>query len=226
MLPAASTARTWKVWEPSDRPEYSFGVVQAAQAPVSSRHWNVTPVSGELNWNCALVLLLDEPGPLLMTVSGTVWSIVHVYAAGVGSTVWDASTARTRKVCEPWASPVYDRGLVQVAHEELSGTSSWHWKVRLAAGVTSSVPLKVKVAAVVVVAASGLPVMDVSGASEPPVGGEPPPSVSTSCGRLSLFSRLWNCCSASWFSFASRTRKPLFAPEYIPCTWPATFHSR
>ena len=52
------------------------------------------------------------------------------------------------------------------------------------------------------------------------------PKERTSCGLLLLSSRLWNCCSASWFSFASRTRKPLFWLEYIACTRPATFQSR
>jgi hypothetical protein len=83
--------------------------------------------------------------------------------------------------------------------------------------------VKVKVAEVLEVAASGLPVICVSGT---PFGGAPVPNCSTSCGRLVTSSRLWNCCSASWFSFASRTRKPLFGLVYIACTIPATFQSR
>jgi hypothetical protein len=89
--------------------------------------------------------------------------------------------------------------------------------------VASSVPVKVNVAEELGVAGSGLPVIWVSGT---PFGGAPLPNVSTSCGRLVLSSRLWNCCSASWFSAASRTRKPLFALVYIACTIAATFHSR
>jgi hypothetical protein len=58
-------------------------------------------------------------------------------------------------------------------------------------------------------------------------GGVPGASCSTSCGWSELFSFEWNCCSASWFSFASRTRKPCGAlVEYIDWTSPATFHSR
>jgi hypothetical protein len=38
--------------------------------------------------------------------------------------------------------------------------------------------------------------------------------VRTSCGVSEPFSLLWYCCSASWFSFASRMKKPLFVPEY------------
>ncbi len=49
--------------------------------------------------------------------------------------------------------------------------------------------------------------------------------VSTSCGGLSPFSRAWNCCSASWFSVASRIRKPLFEPlEYMLETMVVTPH--
>ena len=101
--------------------------------------------------------------------------------------------------------------------------SSWHSNVRLPAGVVSSVPLKVNVAEVVGSAARGLPVIVVSGT---PFGGAPAPNFSTSCGRSVLASRLLNCCSASWFSLASRTRNPWFVPVYMPWTIPATFHSR
>src|ERR687895_763868 len=105
MLPAASFARTEKVCDPVARPVYAFGLVQAAYAAVSSLHSKVDPVSGERNWNVALVFVVDDCGPELITVSGGVWSIVHVWTAGVGSTLPAASFARTRKVCEPTARP-------------------------------------------------------------------------------------------------------------------------
>src|SRR5688572_17720734 len=158
-----------------------------------------------------------------MTVSGGVWSIVHVWTAGDGSTLPAPSFARTRKVCEVAARPERFRGLVHAVHDEVSGTSTWHSKVRLPAGVVSSVPVKVNVAEVLEVAGSGLPVSWVSGT---PSGGAPVPNFTTSCGRLVLSERLWNCCSASWFSVASRTRNPLLAPVYMAWTRPATFHSR
>jgi hypothetical protein len=55
-----------------------------------------------------------------------------------------------------------------------------------------------------------------------PAGAKP----STSWGVLSPFSRLWNCCSASAFSTASRIRKPWLTPPYIAATWEVTFHWR
>ena len=207
------------------------GEVHAANAAESSEHWNVEPVSVETNSNVALVLVVVAGGPELTTVCGAVWSIVHVYSAGDASALPAASFARTRKVCEPAAREVRFRGLVHAVHDEVTGTSSWHSKVRLPAGVTLSMPLKVKVAVELELAACGWPVMVVSGAivSPPPGGGgggAPFPSFRTSSGRLALSSRLWNCCSASWSSLASRMRKPLFALRYIACTTPATFHSR
>src|SRR5918999_3798295 len=39
MLPAASTARTWKVCGPTGRPEYTRGEVQAVNAAASREHW-------------------------------------------------------------------------------------------------------------------------------------------------------------------------------------------
>ena len=48
------------------------------------------------------------------------------------------------------------------------------------------------------------------------------PKVTTSCGGSLPFSRLWNCCSASWFSAASRIRKPWLAPaSYMRLQLPA-----
>ena len=57
--------------------------------------------------------------------------------------------------------------------------------------------------------------------------GPPAAKLMTSWGRLLPFSRLWNCCSASLFSEASRIRKPLLVPAlYMACTWVVTFHCR
>src|SRR5688572_13653971 len=98
MLPAASIARTWNECWPTARFVSVAGDVQAANAARSSEHWNVVPVSGDVNWNVAVVLVVVASGPLLMTVSGSVWSIVHVNTAGCGSTAPAPSTARTRKM--------------------------------------------------------------------------------------------------------------------------------
>jgi hypothetical protein len=48
------------------------GEVHAVNAAESTEHWNVDPVSGERNSNLALVLVVDDCGPELMTVSGAV----------------------------------------------------------------------------------------------------------------------------------------------------------
>ncbi len=49
MLPAASIARTSKVWGPSLRFAVVKGVVQAAKAAASTRHWKVAVGSFEEN---------------------------------------------------------------------------------------------------------------------------------------------------------------------------------
>ena len=59
--------------------------------------------------------------------------------------------------------PAITRGLVHAVQAAVSGTSSWHWKVRLPLAVTLSLPVNVKVAEVAVVAADGWPVRLVSG---------------------------------------------------------------
>jgi hypothetical protein len=47
VLPAASMARTSKVWAPSARAAVVRGDVQAAKAPVVTRHWKLAPGSLE-----------------------------------------------------------------------------------------------------------------------------------------------------------------------------------
>src|SRR5687767_7724138 len=60
--------------------------------------------------NVAVVSWVTSSGPELMNVSGS-GPIVHRWMAGVGSTLPDVSTARTRRTCEPgsrsrnWPSP-------------------------------------------------------------------------------------------------------------------------
>ena len=43
VLPARSTMRTWKTCWPSARTAEVYGVVHAAHAPASMRHWNDSP---------------------------------------------------------------------------------------------------------------------------------------------------------------------------------------
>ena len=226
-FPAASVARTRKVCAPIERLEYVIGETQVVkEGALSSLQANVVPVSGDMNPNVAFVLVVVADGFWVMIVSGAVWSIVQEKKDGLGSGRPAASFARTRKMCEPAARPVYCLGLVHAVHGAVSGTSSWHSKTRLPLGVTLSLPVNWKLADVAVVAADGCCVMFVSGGvvSEPPGGGGgggggvPGASRRTSCGVSVPFSRAWNCCSASCVSFASRMRKPLFPVEYIAWT--------
>src|SRR5919206_85670 len=81
VLPAASVARTWKVCEPSARPVYCLGEVQAVKPPASSWHWKLTPPSGELKVKLAVLLLLLAAGFESMAVSGAAVSLSTVALA-------------------------------------------------------------------------------------------------------------------------------------------------
>ena len=223
-LPAGSIARTSNVWGPALSPEWVVGDVQAANAPASSLHWNVEPASLEVNSNVAHVPDVAG-GPLLIVVWGGVVSvgpavIVHVRLAGVGSTLPAASAERTSKVCTPGVRPVYARGFVHAWKAVSTVLSRRQAKVE-----PGSVAEKPKLAPVLVVEGGGLAVMEVLGGVVS--GGGAATNRTTSCGGLLPFSRLWNCCSASWFSAASRTRKPCWPPAaYMACTCDTTFQVR
>ena len=95
----------------------------------------------------------------------------------------------------------------------------------------SSTASKFSWALVLVVELDGPFSIRVSGGVVSPGGGgggaAAGPNWRTSCGWSLDFSRLLYCCSESWFSFASRIRKPLCSPEvYMAATIEATFHSR
>jgi hypothetical protein len=159
VLPAASMARTRKVWVPVVSPVYERGELQAAYAVVeSSEHWNVDPLSLALNVNVALVLVVVEPaaGPPVMVVLGGAMSTVHVRLAALGSVLPAASIARTRNVWLPPVSPVYWRGEVQVLKAVVE--SSEHWNVE-----PGSVELNAKEATVAFVRAAGPLSIAVSG---------------------------------------------------------------
>jgi hypothetical protein len=66
----------------------------------------VEPSSLDENAKLALVSCVIAGGEALMVVSGAVVStIVQTQAAGVGSTLPEASTARTSNVCRPALRP-------------------------------------------------------------------------------------------------------------------------
>ena len=74
-MPAASVARTLKVWEPLVRPLYCFGEVQLLKGAPSRLHSKVEPDSLEENPKAASVLLTVPVGPEVMVVSGGVLSV-------------------------------------------------------------------------------------------------------------------------------------------------------
>ena len=164
-------------------------------------------------------------------VSGAVVScgavvIVQVWSDGVWSVLPAASFARTSKWWEPVLRPRYCFGLAQLAQAEAWVLSRRHSKVEpvsLEENWNCAVVLEVELDGPWVMLVSG-GVVSVGGAGG---GAEAGPNLRTSCGRSEPFSRLWSCCSASWFSLASRMSQPLNSFEvYIAWAWPATFHSR
>ena len=74
VLPAASVARTSKVWSLSVRPLTVCGLVQGAQLPPSIRHSNVDPDSDEPNVKAGLAALDGSAGFPTMVVCGAVRS--------------------------------------------------------------------------------------------------------------------------------------------------------
>ena len=155
------------------------------------------------NVKVALLLVVGEAGapePSVVsgaTVSGTTR---QVRSAGVWSTLPAGSVARTRSLCSPTARPLSCLGDVQAVNASLS---SAHSNVE-----NSWLDEKAIDALVLSVSGSGPESIVVSGGV---LSGAP--NVTTSCGGSEPFSRLWNCCSASWFSAESRIRKPWFEPE-------------
>jgi hypothetical protein len=93
-LPAASRARTSKVWAPVARPVSTCGLVVATNVPPSRRDSKVA-VSFAANVKVATVEELTVGGPELIVVSGEATSTTHEWVAGVASTLPTESRART-----------------------------------------------------------------------------------------------------------------------------------
>ena len=125
-LPAPSMARTAKVCAPSASASVVNGVVQAANAAASRRHWNVEPSSDAVKPNVGAFSWVELPGLLVMVVSGGTVSTVKAQVAGVGSMLPAPSMARTAKVCVPSASASVVNGVVQAAN---AAASRRHWNV-------------------------------------------------------------------------------------------------
>jgi hypothetical protein len=99
-LPAASVARTDKVWAPTARPAYVRGLVHVANAPPSSEHAVIAGSSVE-KANDALVAVVVAGGPLvIVTVGGVVsggGTTAHAHTAE--PTLPAPSVARTDTTC-------------------------------------------------------------------------------------------------------------------------------
>jgi len=78
VFPAASVARTSKVWLVSLRPVYTCGEVHEENVPPSSRHSKVAPASLELNVKVASVEFVGSSGDESINVCGGVASTVTV----------------------------------------------------------------------------------------------------------------------------------------------------
>src|SRR4051812_24784135 len=74
VLPAASVARTSKLWSLSVRPVIVSGLVHGVQPAPSIRHSNVAPLSLELNVKAGLAALEGSAGLVTSVVFGAVRS--------------------------------------------------------------------------------------------------------------------------------------------------------
>src|ERR671919_1683827 len=103
---------------------------QVSNAAPSSEHSNVTPSSLAVKRNLASVLAVGSLGAESIVVTGGVVSrggvMFQPWPAGVGSTWPSGSVARTLKLCQPVARPVYSFGELQGSY---AAPSSEHSKV-------------------------------------------------------------------------------------------------
>ena len=126
VLPARSVARTRSSCDPTARPVYCLGELQALKAAPSSEHSNVEPASSELKPKLAVVLELAAPGFAPIVVCGALTSYSQVWLAGVASTLPAPSIARTDSVCSPDSRPSGRNG---VSHSAYAAPSSEHSNV-------------------------------------------------------------------------------------------------
>src|SRR5512133_3484994 len=108
VLPAASVARTAMPCMPSVRPWVVHGLVHAAQAPESSWHWNVDPLSLAVKANVGVLSVVVPAGPDVIVVFGAVVSPAGAEPTVIGFIVLSLSpsasvtTSRTFLTPVPW----------------------------------------------------------------------------------------------------------------------------
>src|SRR5918999_2167108 len=100
--------------------------MQAAKAAPSREHSKAEPVSLELKWNEALVLVVVAGGAVVIVVCGAAVSTVIVRLAGLVSVLPAASVARTSKVWAPSDNAAVVCGEPQAAN---AAASTRHWKL-------------------------------------------------------------------------------------------------
>jgi hypothetical protein len=115
-LPAASVARTVNVCDPWLTEGYDVGLVQGANALVSSLHSRVPSLA--VKEKDALVSWVGSDGLEVIDTAGGIESMLHVHESA--PTLPAASVALTVKVCEPWPSEEYDVGLEQATNDPAS----------------------------------------------------------------------------------------------------------
>ena len=108
------------MWLPSASGAVVAGLAQGAQAPLSTRHWNVEPGSFAENSKVGVALLDGSAGTTVKELSGATVSTVHVWAAGLASTLPAASVARTENVWLPSERRPIVSGLEHVAQAPAS----------------------------------------------------------------------------------------------------------
>src|SRR5262245_40475830 len=100
-------ARTWNVCVPRLTEVYVKGLTHEVKLPASSRHSNpaTVPLSVPVNRSVIVLDVVIPPFAIALPRASTAdtdvsgeTSMIHVWRAGVGSTLLDVSMARTSKV--------------------------------------------------------------------------------------------------------------------------------
>ena len=213
-FPAASVARIRISCWPTVRPVYSLGELHAVKAAPSSEHSNVAPASPAEKVNVALVLWVLAPGPSSIVVFGAAVSTIQVYVAGVGSVCEAPSTAWTRRVCCPSASPPTECG---ERHSANAAPSSEHSNV-----TPGSFAEKVNRASALWVTGSGPVAMEVSGGSSTVQSYSAGESSSMPCAFRVRTNRVWSPSGTLVYSCGEeQTRKgpPSSAHSKVEPDW-------
>ena len=153
-LPAVSIALTWKLCDPSESDGVVNGEVHTANADESSEHWKVE-VSLAVKPKLGVAAFDESEGVAVNDVSGAIVAILHVYVAGLASTLPAVSIALTWKLCDPSESDGVVNGEVHAANAD---ESSEHWKVEV------SLAVKLRLGVVTLLGFVGYAVIVVSGA--------------------------------------------------------------